>query len=881
VTVTWLGALIGRLKAVFTGHRLDEELDEELRFHLQMATEENLERGMSPGEARRRALQSLGGLDQTKERVRDQRGFPGLELLGRDLAHAWGALRRRPGYTAAAILSLALGIGANTAVFSLLDALVLRPLPYPEADRLVHVYQSRRLGGRFMMGSVSAPVLRDWRERAQAFSVMGAFMPGSVNLAGEQGAERVAATLVEPEVFQALAIPPLLGTWFRAEHTTPGADRVVVLSHRLWQDRFGGRQAVVGQTLRIDAADYVVAGVMPAGFDFPPRTTVGLYVPMLFTSLDFEDRGLNRLSIVARIKPGVPLRAAQEDLTRVSGELEAIYPNSGTAALRPLHGDTVGRTALLLLVLGGTVGFVLLLACANVAHMVLARANARRHEFAVRLALGARRTQIMRMLVAEGLLLAIGGGLLGLAACRWVLDALMSMPENPLSLGVTVSVSWPVLGYCALVSVLTALGVSVVPAIRLSRQALQSDLGEAVPSSRRRAAYGNTLITVEVALAVVLVIGAGMLVRSLRALTDLDLGFEPGKLLTMRVTLPPHEYPDVARIHAFYDRLLERLSVLPGVEAVGLNNLLPVQMAYTNMDFTVEGWSDARPGYEPFAEHRTVNPDFFRAMGIPIVAGHAFTQAENRPLSGVIIISEQAAKLYWPDANPVGKRMAYGTKTPPDRWMTIVGVAADIKSAGLGQPAQPILYAPYRDFDFPIQSVSVIVRTVGVPTAVVPAVRRAVQELDSDVALYWVSTMDEVIARATRSTRFLAILLAAFSVLAVILAIVGVYGVMSYVVTLRHREIGMRMALGASQADVLWFVLGRALRRAVVGVAIGMLWAVMLSFAIRPFLIGIWQVDVVAHASTAAAVLLVALMASAIPALRASRVDPVEALRHA
>jgi len=275
-----------------------------------------------------------------------------------------------------------------------------------------------------------------------------------------------------------------------------------------------------------------------------------------------------------------------------------------------------------------------------------------------------------------------------------------------------------------------------------------------------------------------------------------------------------------------------------------------------------------------------VNHDFFRAMGIPIVAGRAFTQAENRPLSNVMIVSQRAANLYWPNADPVGKRMAYGTKTPPDRWLTIIGVAADIKSAGVGQPPQAILYAPYRDFDFPIQSVSLIVRTVAAPAAAVAPVRQAVKELDSDVALYWVSTMDEVIAQSTRSTRFLAILLASFSGLAVLLAVVGVYGVMSYVVTLRHREIGMRMALGASRAAVLRFVLGRAMRRAAVGVIIGMIAAVQLSMAMRPFLIGIWQVDPVTHISTAAAVLLVALAASAIPALRASRVDPVEALRH-
>ncbi len=877
----WARTLARRIQGLFRKDRLDGVLDEEVRFHLEMETERLVGNGMDPAAARLVARRSFGGVDQVKERYRDQRGFPALDLLGRDFAHALRSLCRRPAYTAAAVLSLALGIGANTAVFSLLDALVLHPLPYPEADRLMHVYQSRQFGGRFRMGAVSAPVLRDWRDRARTFTAMGAFMPGSVNLAGAEGAERITATLAEPEILQALSVPPLLGTWFRPDHGSLGTNhRVAILSYRLWQDRFDGRRDVIGQTLRIDAADHVIVGVMPEGFDFPARTSVGLYVPMPFTSLDFEDRGLNRLSILARIRPGIPVSAAREDLWRISRELEAIYPNSGSAELRPLHGDTVGRTALLLLVLVGAVGFVLLLACANVAHMVLARANARRHEFAVRLALGARRTQIMGMLLAEGFLLAVAGGLLGLAACRWVLDALLALPDTPLPPGIPIVISRAVLGYCALVSVLTALGVSVVPALRLSRQALQSDLGETAPSSRRRASHGNMLITVETALAVVLVIGAGLLVRSLGALADFDLGFKPDRLLTMRVTLPPYEYPDVARIHAFYDRLLERLSALPGIEAAGLNNLLPVQMSYTNMDFTVEGWPDDRPGHQPFAEHRTVSADFFRAMSIPMVSGRPFTQAENRPQSDVIVVSKRAAEMFWPGVDPVGRRMAYGTKSPPERWLTVVGVAADIRSAGVGQPPQAILYAPFHGFDFPIQSVSVVVRTTAAPESAVAAVRAAVRDLDPDVALYWVSPMEEVIARATTSTRFLATLLTVFSALAVLLAVVGIYGVMSYVVGLRYREIGLRMALGASRAAVVRLVLARAMRRAGIGAAVGMLWAVMLSQAMRPYLIGVGQVDVVTHLTTAGGVLLVAATASLVPALRASRVDSVEALRH-
>jgi len=876
-----LRTLVRRVRALLQRGELDAALDEELRFHLEMESDRLVGLGMSPEAARLAARRNFGGVEQVKEVYRDRRGLPAVEMLARDLAHAARTLRRHPGYTVAAVLSLALGIGANTAIFSLIDAYVLRPLPYPEPERLVRIYEAGRIGGLVQHGAVAAPVLRDWRERARAFTAIGAFLPANVNLQNAGDAVRVPATLLEPDVFEALGVRPLHGRVLHPENAFGGLDRVVVLGHALWKDRFGGSKDVVGQTVRIDASNHTIVGVMPAGFEFPPRASAALWVPLPMPAVDSIDRGNKRLSVIARVKPGLSLSAARGDMDNVSRELEAMYPNSRAAYLVPLHGDTVGRTALVLVVLAVAVGFVLLLACANVAHMVLARAMTRRHEFAVRLALGASRWRIMRLLLAEGFLLALAGGLVGLAACRWVLDALLSLQANPLPAGIEVSISWPVLLYCALGSTLTALGISMVPAWRLSRQRLQVDLAEAVASTRSRTRHGNRLITVEVALSVVLVIAAGMLVRSLRALTDLDFGFRPENVLTMRVSMPPGRYPDVPRLHSFYDRLLERLSAVPGVEAVGLNNLLPIQMSYTNMDFTVEGWPDNRPGYEPFAEHRTVSPDFFRAMGIPIISGRAFTRAENRFGAGVMVVSRRAADMFWPGQDPVGRRMAYGTKPKPERWLTVIGVAGDIKSAGLGQPPQPILYAPYRDFDYPIQSVSLIVRTSAAPVSSARAVRAAVRELDPDLALYWVSTMEQVIEQATAGTRFLAVLLATFSVLAVVLAIVGVYGVMSYVVGQRRHEIGVRIAMGASRRDVLRVVLGHGMRRAFVGVGVGILLSVSLRLGMmRPFLFGIGPIDVKSQAGAAAVILLAALAASALPAYRASCVDPIEALRH-
>jgi putative ABC transport system permease protein len=882
--MTRLRSLASRLAALFRKENLREEFDQELRVHVEMEIEQNLRRGMSPEQAHRAARLRIGGVDQAKEAWWDQRGLPALESLVQDLRYGLRALLRTPVYAAVAVLSLALGIGANTAMFTVIHALVLRPLPYPEPGRLVNVWSAFTWQEGHGWGSVSVPDLQDWRQQNDVFEEMAAFLAGGVNLTREGASVRLLAAHVEADMFRVLGVKPLLGRVLLPEENVAGKDRVVVLGHGLWQTTFGADPRIVGQQVWIDGASHLVVGVMPRGFQFPPRSGIELWTPITLGESWQQERGSHWLNVIARLKPGISATTAQLNLNAISDRLRKLYPDTNAtrgASVRSFHLQTVKATALLLLVLYGAVGFILLLACANVAHLVLGRAAARARELSVRLALGASRFRVVRLLLAESLLLAAAGGAAGFLASRWSLAGLLRLAGEHLPAGEPIEVNTTVLVYSILLSLGAGLLAGLWPALRSSRVDLQTALKDVDPTAgtalRRRR---GRLMIIEVALSLILVLGAALLLQSLRSLTRFDLGFRPQHVLTMKLALPGARYSRPEQATAFYDAVLDRVRVLPGMSYASVINLLPIQSAYTNLNFSIQGRELPPPGHEPAAEHRLISPDYFRVMGIPLISGRYFGPEDRAGAQRVALINQLTAERYFPNQNPIGKRIAYGTKPKPDSWMTIVGIVGNVRDAGVYRPGLNVLYAPLRQFDVTHRTMSLVLRTTVEPETLSQAVRREVADLDRDAAVFLVKTMEQVVYDSTTGTRLLSRLLTIFSALALVLALVGVYGVMSCLVTQRTHEFGVRMALGAARGAILRLVLRDGLRQGLKGTLLGISCAVGVSRPLGQFVIGMSPLHVATCAAAAALVLGVALIASLVAARRASRVDPLAALRH-
>jgi putative ABC transport system permease protein len=883
--MSWLTTVTNRLRALFRKDQLDDELDDELRFHLDMETEDLVRRGLTEEAARRTARIRLGDAHRIKEAHRDARGVPAVESLAQDLQFALRGLGRRPGFVVAATLSLALGIGANTAIFSIINAVILQPMPYPRPDRLVNVWETMTWQGSATWGSVSVPNLEDWRAQNTVFEAMGAFQVTGGNLTSPEGTVRVAGTTVESDVFRVLGVEPLAGRVFTREENQFGSHRVVVLGYGLWQSQFAGDPALVGQNVTLNGASFTVVGVMPPDFEFPPRAGIQLYVPLALRPGESwqRERGSHWLNAVARLRDGVTFIGAQQQMREIAARLEKEYPDNATRSvlLRPFHLETVGGIASPLLVLTVAVGLVMLLACANVAHMTLARAVTRRRELAVRLALGASRLRLMRLLIVESLVLAVGGGLVGLLAARLCLDALSALPSNPLPPDVPITIDATVLGYCVLASIVAAVLSGLLPSLRVRRIDLQTGLkeGDAVFGARVASRRG-VLMSAEVALAVVLAIGAILLLTSLRRLTTLDLGFSPEHVLTMRVTLPEERYDARTNVPQAWTEILTRVRAIPGVEHAGLNNILPIQSTYSNMSITIPGRPEDRQGHGPSAEHRVVSADYFRAMGIPLVAGRFITERDGPDAQNVVLLNQQCADRYWPGQDPVGQRLGFGGKPSADGWATIVGVVGNVRNRGVNRSLQNVIYVPYTQIGgLGWKTMSLVVRTAGEPSAAAGLVRDAVRAADKDATTHVVMTMEQVIERSVMATRFLSWLLTIFCALALALAVVGVYGVMAHLVARRTHEIGVRMALGASRGAVALMVLKQGLRQTGAGVLAGLALAVIFSLAMRRFVIGVSAIDVATYATAVALILGVALAACYVPARRAARVDPLAALR--
>jgi putative ABC transport system permease protein len=793
-----------------------------------------------------------------------------------DLRFASRTLRKHPGFTLVAVLTLGLGIGANSAIFSVVDAVLLRPLPYPEPEKLVRLWETFPPAG---WGSVSAPNIEDWREQNTVFSAIAAYSFRNVNLSGRESPERVVGAAVSSNFFATMGVAPQLGRWFESGEDTAASARVAVLSDRLWRRNYAADPSIIGREIQIGGEAAAVIGIMPAGFRFPSETTE-IWTPLVYTQNQAANRGNHAFLVVARLGADATLEQANEQMKSIARRIEEQYPQqqSGRSVrIDPLKDGVIGGSRQALLMLSGAVFFVLLIACVNVANLLLARATGRRRELAIRAALGAGRSRLVFQFLTESLVLSGLGGLLGLAIGKWGVDLLMVWASGFLPRAGEVTLDARVVVFTLIVSLLTGIAFGLAPALRVSRTDLHEDLKEGGRGGDgpRHGSLRKALVVAEIALALVLLAGAGLLIRSFQQLQRLDTGMQAKGVLTLRLTLPEAKYPAQESIVAFHRGLLERIAALPGVEAAGMINMLPLVQSGFNGDVNVEGRPEFAPGQSPLVEYRAVSPDYFRALGVPLIAGRFFNAADQGGAMPAVIINSALARALFPDEDAVGRRINSGVSD----WVTIVGVVGDVRQSGLTVAARPELYLPYAQAGGMVQSAGFVVRAQGDPLALAGAVRGAVHELDPAQPLYSVRTMEDVLGLAVADRRLNMLLLGLFAALAMVLAAVGIYGVMSYTVSQSTREIGIRMALGAERSDIVKLIVGQGAMLTGIGIAIGVGASMGLAQLIGSLLYGVSASDPLTYAVMVAALTCVALLACYVPARRATRVDPMIALR--
>ncbi len=885
-----LKVLSARLHGLLRREAVIGDIDEEMRLHLEMQTEANVEKGMPPEEARRAALRSFGNLDSLRERGYEVRGGGMFETFLQDVRYAARMLSKSPGFTAVAVLTLALGVGANTAIFSVVEAVLLRALPYRHAERIVVMWEHNRTENQ-PHNTVGPANFLDWRDQARSFDEMAVLSDRRANLTGEGAPEEVPAQSVSPNLFTLLGAEAAVGRTFRPDDVKGEEPaRIAILSHGLWQRRFGRSPGAVGQSLRLNGNDYTIIGVMPEGFTWfiKENSTTGkppqIWVPMVLPERLRDRNASGRwMQAVARLKPGVSPQQAQAEMDTIAARLEDQYPsfNKGWGAVVvPLRDQLAGEIKPALLVLLGAVGFVLLIACVNVANLLLARAAGRYKEIAVRSAIGAGRRRIVRQLLTESLLLALLGGALGLLLSRWCVEALIALsPANLIGDG-QVGVDLPVLAFTLGVSLLTGIVFGLVPALEASRVNLGESLKETsrgnAGSSRGRR-LRDALVVAEVGLALVLLVGAGLMVRSFLRLQAVDPGFDASNLLTLRVLLPSAKYSDDAKVVAFFRQAAADFRTLPGVRAVSAVSALPFADPGASTDFTIEGRPVPAPGNAMYTDVRVVDEEYFRTMNIPLVAGRTFSAQEAMEDRKVAVINQAMVRAYFPGENPVGKRIAVEMWDEPHP-TEIIGVVGDARYSQLEGELRPMVYFTPPQLVYP--SMTLILRTAGDPESLAPAARSRILALDKDQPVADVRTMESWLAESVARTRFGTLLLAAFAGLALTLAAAGIYGVMSYSVAQRQSEIGVRMALGAKTRDVLRLVIGQGLALVLAGVALGLLGALALTRVIASLLYGVSATDPLTFGLIVLLLTLVSILACYIPARRATRVDPLIALRY-
>ena len=810
-----------------------------------------------------------------------------MHAIANDFRYALRRLRKSPAFTATVIVTLALGIGANSAIFSVVDAVLLRPLPYRAPEQLVtieHVYLS--LEG--MEAPVSSTGFRDYRDRTRSFAAMAIETGWSPNLTGQGEPERLSGRRVSADYFRTLGVPMQLGRPLLPEEDAPGRNRVVVLSHGLWQRLFAGDPSAVGRTLSLNGESYEVVGVAPQEFRSFFNRRAELWTPLALPPEQYTNdlaRTNEYLNLTARLKEGVTVEQARSEMRafgeRLKQEYPDAYPDKWTLGVTALSEEATGSVRTTLLVLLGAVGFVLLIACANVANLLLARAAARMREVAIRTALGAKRWQLVRQLLAESVLLAMAGGVVGLVLAVWGVQALVAFNPSNVPRIDEVRVDGSVAAFTLAVSLLTGLLFGIVPALQTSRTSLHETLkegGRGNSGDRARQGMQRVLVVGTFALALALLAGAGLLIKSVARLQGVAPGFDPANVVTFDLALPATRYDSVHKQIALFDEVLPRIAAVPGVRAAGATSVMPFGGGWTTGSFTVEGYTPP-PDENPWGDLRTVSPEFFRTLGIPLIRGRLFDDRDRLDAPRVAVIDVEMAQRYWPNQDPIGKRLTFGRNIDSTtQWIEVVGIVGHAAHEGLDADARTQLYLSYRQ-SRNVGGLSIAVRTAGPPLRAIPAIRQAVHSVDRDLPLAQVRAMEDMIEASVGQRRLSMVLLAVFSAIALALASIGIYGVMSYFVTQRVQEIGVRMALGAQRGRVLGLVLGQGMTLALIGVVIGLAGALALTRLIATQLYAVEPTDPVTLVSVSVLLASIAALATLLPALRATRVDPVVALR--
>jgi putative ABC transport system permease protein len=862
--------------------KMEEELEKELRFHLDQHTADLIAQGIDPEEARRRARLALGGPEQVKEQCRDARRTRGLEDMLQDLRYGARMLMKKPGFTLVAVVTLAAGIAANTTIFSVADALILRPFNFPNQERLVMVWERGEHESGFYYGPAAPGNFIDWREQSQSFERLIAIDGRSFDLTGAQQPERFGGYGVSAGFFDALGVKAALGRTFLPGEDEPGRDQVVVLKHSLWERRFGADPNIVGRTLTLNAKTFTVIGVMPADFNFPFNGGE-MWSPLAFDDKAKRERLNHNIRAMGLLRPGVGIAQADSDLDAISRRAQRLFPetNAGrTTSVFDMTEDFVRESRDYMPPLVGAVAFVLLIACANVANMLFSRAFGRRKEIAVRLALGASRWRLVRQLLTESLLLALAGGALGLLLSALAVDLLRdAMPEDFAKFipGFdNFGVNRAVLLFTLMISTLTGVIFGLMPALQASKPDLNESLKEGAKgasSADSRQRLRGALVVAEVALSLVLLIGAGLMVRSFVAMLRDDIGFNPHSALSFQLSLPEEKYSE-ARRRGFYDQLLKRLETLPGVVAAGAASILPMSNNGEGRIFEIVGRPPFEKGKEPGADYRVVTPGYFDAIGMSLRRGRDFTAGDNELAPEVVIVNETFARRFLPNQEAIGQRVIPGGAKRP---MEIVGVVGDIKDQNLDRVPFPALYVPYAQE--PRSGMGVALRAGAEPTALTGAARDEVIKLDPNLPVSNLKTVERMMHEITSPKRIMTAMMGVFAGIALLLAGVGLYAVMAYAASQRTHEIGVRIALGAQSLDILRLITWQGLKLTLAGLALGMAGAFALTRVMSPLLYGVTASDPLTFILISLSMACVALLACWIPARRATRVAPIVALR--